>query len=388
MQQTFLYLQNQIENLDIFKILNDDLVHINEVLNEISKKFRHCDNVLIFGVGGSSLGGKCLVNFHAAFYCQELRVKFVENVDSMSFMNVISKCSQNSTGIIVISKSGRTTETLVLFSTLCEIWRNFDYQNRAIVITEFSENNPLKSLAEAKQMKIYEHDKNIGGRFSVFSIVGLLPAFLAGVDIVSFLDGAKIVRDEIKNTIDARDCKIYQDIIMLNKELDNRDQYVVMSYSDFMDDFGRWFSQLLAESLGKSINFGITPIRAIGSVDQHSLLQLFLAGPRNKLFTIIIQRNNVITSKIISSLESINKKTIHDVMIAHQLATIEVLREVAPVRVLEFESFSINSLGFLMMLSIIEILTIAHLRDINPFDQPAVEASKRFVNKYLMNCCD
>ena len=381
MNQTFDYLKNQIETLDIFTVLNEDLSHIKD----ISSKFADCHDILVFGTGGSSLGAKCLVNFQALFDGVDARVSFVENVDSQSFLNVLEKCDPKFTGVIVVSKSGRTTETLVLFSSFCEMWKNFDYQNRAIAITEFSEDNDLRMLAESKQMTVYEHNKNIGGRFSVFSIVGLLPALLSGVDIDAFVRGAKIVMHEIQNTKQAQDCPLFQDIVMMNQFFSNGkiDQHVVMSYSDFLGDYGKWFAQILAESLGKTADFGITPINATGSVDQHSLLQLFLGGPRNKLFTIITQKENAETPKIYSTMQKLNSKTIHDVMLAHQSATIEALREVAPVRVLEFERFNIENLGFLMMLSFVEILTIAHLQKINPFDQPAVEMSKKFVNKYL-----
>ena len=165
-------------------------------------------------------------------------------------------------------------------------------------------------------------------------------------------------------------------------------EHVLMSYSDMLEDYGKWYVQLVSESLGKTEDFGITPVRAIGTIDQHSMLQLFLGGPSNKLFTIITQKSNFKTPNIDTKLSSnvikkLNNHNIRDLMCSHQKATIEVLRKKASVRVLEFEQFNIQTLGFLMMLSFIEVVTIAKLANINPFDQPAVEESKRLVLKYI-----
>ncbi len=384
--QTFSYLKDCIKELDIFKVLDEDTGYIKS----IAKVFDELDDILVFGTGGSSLGGKCLVNFQSQYEGGTPRVTFIENTDSRSFLNAIDKCDPKSTGVIVISKSGRTTEPLMLFLTLCEIWKDFDYSKRAIAITEFSENNDLKILAESKNMKVYEHNKNIGGRFSVFSIVGLLPAVLGGVDIDLFIKGAKSVINEIQSFQSCEDCSIFKDITMMHKVLSSGkvDQHVLLSYSDLLSDFGSWFVQLTGESLGKTDRFGVTPVKATGTIDQHSLLQLFLGGPKNKLFTVIIQKNNLETPKINNSTDSkitiaLRNHTIQELMFAHQKATIEVLRKVSSVRVLEFEEFNIESIGFLMMLGFIEVITIAHLEGINPFDQPAVEESKNLVMQYL-----
>ena len=432
---TFSYLKNQIEKLDIFKVLDEK----TDYIKDIAKTFDDCDDILVFGTGGSSLGGKCLVNFQAQYDGFDPRVTFIENTDSRSFMNKLENCDPEKTGIIVISKSGKTTEPLMLFLSVLEIWKNFDYKRKAVAITELSENNDLLTLADSLEMRVFEHNKNIGGRFSVFSIVGLLPALLGEVDIDSFISGAKTVIDEIKNTEKWEDCGIFKDIVMMHKVFANGkvDQHVLMSYSDMLEDFGKWFVQLVGESLGKTEKFGITPIKATGTVDQHSLLQLFLGGPCNKLFTVVVQKHNLDSPKISNRLlskpniseeilgahvpenrsvydiheasrngatqklpercrlweksiktdskiiNSLRGHSVHELMLSHQRATIEVLRKKAAVRVLEFEEFNIGTIGFLMMLSFVEVVTIAHLAEINPFDQPAVEESKKLVLQYL-----
>ena len=384
--QIFACLKQEIRSLNIFKILDES----TDPIKNLAKKFDNLEKILIIGTGGSSLGGKSLINFQSMYDGKNSRVIFIENTDSLHFINTIQDCDPKNTGIIVISKSGKTTEPLMLFLTLCELWPDFDYKNRAIAITELSENNDLRILAESKGMQIIEHNTKIGGRFSVFSIVGLLPAILSGVDIDLFISGAKNVINDILNTDKPEDCQLFKDITSMYEVFKSGKirEHVLMAYSDMLEDFGKWYVQLISESLGKSENFGITPIRAIGTIDQHSMLQLFLGGPSNKLFTIITQRSNLKTKNINSTLKSnviskLNKHNINDLMLSHQRATIEVLRKKASVRVLEFEQFNIQTLGFLMMLSFVEVVTIAKLAGINPFDQPAVEESKRLVLKYI-----
>ncbi len=380
------YVKNQIDTLDIFKVVYDDISDIKKIAEEFNK----FDDVIVFGTGGSSLGAKSLVNFHSQNNNIRNKVHFIENTDSRSFLNKISKCNKNKTGIIVISKSGRTTETIMLFLTLCEIWKDFDYEHNAIAITENSENNDLKNIALQKKMRVIEHPKKIGGRFSVFSIVGLLPSSIQGISIESFLNGAKKVIDEIKSINNPEDSKIFMDIINEYESYKNGsiNQHVLLTYSDFLNDLGKWFVQLTGESLGKSENFGITPITTTGTVDQHSMLQLFLGGPSNKFFTILMQEQNDITPNIninlkSNVLDSINNHNILDLMNSHQKTTIEVLMKKAPVRIISFKEFNEENIGYFMMLSFIEIITIAHLANINPFDQLAVEESKKLVLNYV-----
>ena len=378
MQRIFEYIKQQINDLDIFKVISND----NKDLYTIRNSLSDCEKILVFGIGGSSLGGKCLVKFGCIMDDLDERVVFIENVDPISFLRTINRCNQDKTGIIVISKSGKTTETLMLFLTLVNLWKDFDHKRRTVVITENSENNPLRDIAFDLGARILDHHKNIGGRYSVFSNVGLLPAVLNDINIESFLDGAKTVITEILETQDIEDCPIVKDIYMMDKAFNTKSEHVVMCYSDAFIEYGKWYSQLLSESLGKD-GFGITPIPATGTVDQHSLLQLFMGGPKNKLFTIITQKRQLETPKITSKYSAINNHNIADLMVAHQHATIETIKKIASVRVLNFEQFSVNTLGFLMALSFVEIIMIGQLHDINPFDQPNVEEQKVLVQEYL-----
>lgn len=380
MQNIFEYIKSQIDELSIFSVVNED----HSDLYDVRKKLVHCDKILVFGTGGSSLGGKCLVQYNSFFTNTDPRALFVENVDAASFVNVIEKCNKDTTGIIVISKSGKTTETLVLFLTLKEMWKDFDHRSNTIVITENSEDNPLRNIANSIGAQVLDHHSDIGGRYSVFSNVGLLPAILNDVDIESFLRGARNVIDEVKSTNEVDDCPIIRDICMMSKVYDTKYEHVVMVYSDAFHEYGKWYSQLLSESIGKD-NFGITPIASCGTIDQHSMLQLFLGGVKNKVFTIVTQNIHKKTVKISSDYDIINNKTIADLMIAHQNATIESIKSVASVRVLNFEQFTIETLGFMMMLAFMEIIIIGKMYNINPFDQPSVEMQKNLVKEYLLS---
>ncbi|MDR1333471.1 MAG: hypothetical protein LBJ69_03670 [Holosporales bacterium] len=376
------YVQDLIGTMDAFKSLNTSLVPVREA----AEKFVGCEKILVIGTGGSSLGGKCLVNFEALYSGKAPKVTFLENVDSRHFVNVINQCDRDRTGIIVISKSGRTTETLMLFASLCEAWPEFDYPNRAIAITELADTSTLMALAQSKGMTALEHNPNIGGRFSVFSIVGLLPALLGGVDIDLFISGAKAVVAELMKASTPDECKLFTDIVDMYEVVRGGkvNIHVLMTYSDLFGDYHKWATQLISESIGKSGSFGITPVGAVGTVDQHSMLQLFLGGPPDKIFTVITQKKNVDTSRVnCELLGALHAHNIHDLMLAHQRATIEALKEKAFVRVIEFDEFNVWALGYLMALSFIEVITIAKLAGVNPFDQPAVEASKKLAIRYI-----
>ena len=379
------FIKEQINNLDIFKVIYEDLQNIKN----IAKMFENFEKVIVIGTGGSSLGGKCLSNFQAMISGVTSKVIFLENVDSLHFHNVITKCNPQKTGVIVISKSGRTTEPLMLFLTLCEMWKDFDCSKQAIAITELSQNNDIKNLAESKEMNVIEHNPKIGGRFSVFSVVGLLPAVIAGCNINEFIESARSVLDAIK-LYTADHCPLINEAIAMYEVFcDGKiNQHVIFAYTDMLEDYGKWAVQLISESLGKSAEFGITPVRAIGTVDQHSMLQLFLGGPLNKFYTVIKVKNNYETPCISSNvqtkiIETLNGHNINDLMNAHARSTIEVLKKVAKVRVIEFDKLGFSELGELMIRNFIEVLVIAKLANINPYNQPAVEESKKLAMQYL-----
>ena len=207
----FRHLKNSIQNLEIFKTLDNDTKEIEN----IAERFSKYDSVFVIGTGGSSLGSKCLVNFESKYYNKQSKITFLENVDSRTFQNAIENNDPQKTGIIIISKSGNTTEPLIIFETLRTVWNDFDFANNAVALTEFSENNLLRKLANNIGMDVIQHNPKIGGRFSVFSNVGLIPASISGVNIKHFLQGAKNVIDCIKKSETPDECSLFSDIFSM-----------------------------------------------------------------------------------------------------------------------------------------------------------------------------
>ena len=159
-------------------------------------------------------------------------------------------------------------------------------------------------------------------------------------------------------------------------------QHVIFCYSDYLCDFGKWCVQLISESLGKRKDFGITPINAIGTIDQHSMLQLFLGGPKDKMYSIVTQNIQPKTVALLNG--NMAGYNIGDLMLAHQKSTIDILRKNAYTQVFAYDQFNEYNMGHLMMVFVLQTIEIAKHFNINPFDQPAVEASKSAI---LQNLC-
>ena len=224
----------------------------------------------------------------------------------------------------------------------------------------------------------------IGGRFSAFSVNSLLPAMIAGLDVIKFREGGKSVVDQIRQTkldgiIEPASGAALAVGLSSTK---GKCMSVIMTYADRLEDLGKWYRQLWAESLGKD-GKGSTPINALGTIDQHSQLQLYLDGPKDKWFSVIsINTENTgpqFPDILINTddLDYLKGKKLGDLMAAEQKATIETLyKNSCPVRTFNLSKLDEFSLGSLMMHFILETLISAELMSINPFDQPAVESGK------------
>tara|TARA_B100001123_G_C14865447_1_gene849736 strand:- start:22 stop:720 length:699 start_codon:yes stop_codon:yes gene_type:complete len=230
-----------------------------------------------------------------------------------------------------------------------------------------------------------KHQKDIGGRFSIFSNVGMVPAIIAGLDVKKVHKGALL---EIENQSKNDFLKIAQYFRYHNNVL-NINNSVVMTYSDALFFFGKWYLQLWAESLGKK-NKGITPIHAVGTTDQHSQLQLYLDGPKDKFFTFITTDHANKGLKLHQRTMNENKlkylynKTMGDLMQAEQKATIDTFKQ-NKFSLREINLYSIDelSIGSLMAFSIMETIATCIYFDVDPFNQPAVEQGKILTKKYL-----
>lgn len=372
----------------------DDLA----VIEAAAVRFREgFDSVVVLGTGGSSLGGRTLTALvQPAFGTrgENARVHFMENVDGASFEGLFRGLDLRRTGFVVISKSGRTTETLAQFLICLAAMReavDLDRLNRHFLAIVEPGNNPLRRLAEHRKIPIIDHDPKLGGRFSALSVTGLLPAVIAELDAAAAREGASAVLEQTlsaKNPADSHPA-VGAALNLAFHRHRNAGTTVVMPYSDRLAPFGLWFRQLWAESLGKD-GKGTTPIRALGSVDQHSQLQLYLAGPSDKFYT-FITTDCAGTGQVIApdrtldaELDWLVGRTMGDVMYTLQRSTWKTLvQRGRPVRQFRLPVLDARALGAMMMHYMLETAIAAHLFGVDPFDQPAVERGKVLARRYL-----
>ncbi len=372
-------LRKQIKNSEILAL---NIVQQKKDINEFKKLAKLAEGykkIIILGVGGSSLGGKTLCSLKF----QE-KVEFIESIDPITINNQIKKIDFRNSFFIVISKSGETIETICQALIIIDEFKKQKIKNFAeqfIFVTESSKNS-IGKIATKINAKIANHPTQIGGRYSCFSIVGLLPAILVGVDITKVRDGAKEVLENFLNDDEiinycAVQLKLYEEGFINN---------VVMPYVDDFKNFTDWYRQLWAESLGKN-SFGSTPINSMGTVDQHSQLQLYLEGNRDKFFNFIIAKNHKNDFKIkdLAGCETLfGGKTLSKILEVEHQTTIEVLHQKKlPIRIFEIDNVDEKIIAGLMMQMFLETIIVAYAQGINPFDQPAVELRKDLAKKIL-----
>ena len=382
----------QTLNNDIKKICNElpalnivkDVSLLDYTIEQTEKFKRNNKNFVVFGTGGSNLGARALIN---TLTKQPKNILFFDNIDPLFFQDEIINLDLNTTGFIIISKSGTTPETLSQFGSIINIAReknNLDmlFKN-CLVVTEFKD-SPLFNIAKKNNCTLLEHKKDIGGRYSIFSNVGMIPAILAGLDVKKVHLGASKV---IENS-DFLDTFKFAQIFKFCSS-NNYFSNVMMTYSDGLTYFGKWYLQLWAESIGKK-DRGITALHAVGTTDQHSQLQLYLDGPKDKYFTFIKSNHHKKGLKIDTQImkeESVNyliNKTMGDLMHAEQDATIDTFKlNNFKFREILLSEITEEAMGGLMANSIMETIAACIYFEVDPFDQPAVEQGKALTKKYL-----
>lgn len=380
-------INNILLNSSFLNILKDKK-YLNDVKKFVFKEFKMFKTLVVLGVGGSSLGANALSNL---FIQKRKKVFFFDNIDPIHFKKKILDLNINKIGFVIISKSGNTPETLSQFLSLIEFYKskslNKIFLKNILVITE-KKNNPLRKIAKKLNCKILDHIETIGGRYSVFSNVGLIPACFVGININKFCEGALEITSEIqknifKDHLFGAETLSYFEL----KKLTNIN--VMMTYSDSLYFFGKWYLQLWAESIGKKKK-GATPLHAVGATDQHSQLQLFLDGPKDKFFTIIttnhkntgLKMNNEILKN--NNLDFLINRKMGDLMHAEQKATLDTLiKNKMPLREIYCEKIDEYTLGQLMAYFMSETIACCLLINVNPFDQPSIEQGKKLTRKYL-----
>ncbi len=354
----------------------DDL----KTFEKLAKKISAYKKVLVLGVGGSSLGGKTL----SALKFQD-KLEFLESIDPATIKNCLGKIDFKNTFFLVISKSGETIETICQTLIVLDEFQKLKIKNfskQFLFVTE-SKTNSVAKIAKKIGAEITFHPNTIGGRYSCFCVVGMLPALIAGLDAKKIRNGAKKIIENFLQKKDLITDSCATQLFLYQKGLESN---VIMPYIDNLKNFTDWYRQLWAESLGKN-NFGSTPINSMGTVDQHSQLQLYLDGPKNKFFTFVTQKKhpNDFNIKDLSGCETLfGGKKLSDIVKVEQDTTIEVLNQKKlPIRIFEIEKLNEEVLGGLMMQMFLETILISYVKGINPFDQPAVELRKDLAKKIL-----
>jgi glucose-6-phosphate isomerase len=380
----------------------DDIADIKTAAQRLVA--RGATDVVFLGTGGSSLGGQTLAQLagYAVPAVDSLRlqprVHFMDNLDPDTFDALLRMLPLATTRFVAISKSGGTAETLMqTIATLTALKKTgleALIPELVLGLTEpakAGKRNGLRDLLGAHRVSMLDHDTGVGGRYSVFTNVGLLAAATAGLNIERIRAGAMAALAPIVKGSLAQDVPsaVGAALNVALAEQNRKHISVMMPYADQLERFARWYVQLWAESLGKG-GKGTTPLAALGPVDQHSQLQLFMAGPRDKLFTIITvgtgnrgPRMDAELAKLAGE-PGLAGKTIGDLVAAQGRATSDTLAKNGhPVRTLHLDRLDEETLGELLMHFMLETIIAAHLFGVDPFDQPAVEEGKVLAKRYL-----
>jgi glucose-6-phosphate isomerase len=378
----------------------DDL----DALAALAQGFADGATDLVFlGTGGSSLGGQTLAQLagHAVpgvGMLRSPRLHFMDNLDPETFAAVLARLPLASSRFVAVSKSGGTGETLMqcaaVLTALNEAGLQGQIPDLFLGLSEPAKpgrRNGLRDLLGAAGVAFLDHNPGVGGRFSVLTNVGLLPAAMLGLDIAAIRAGAAAA---LAPVLDNRPpaqvpAAVGAALAVSLAHSKGKSIGVLMAYADRLERFTRWYVQLWAESLGKD-GKGTTPLAALGPVDQHSQLQLFIAGPRDKLFTIVTTaaagRGPRIDPELakLAGEPDLGGKTIGDLVAAQGRATAETLaKNGLPVRTIHVETVDEYSLGALLMHFMLETIVAAQLLGVDPFDQPAVEEGKVLAKTYL-----
>ena len=344
---------------------------------ETVKKFFKYKNIFIIGMGGSILGTKCIFSFLKRKI--KKNVFFFDNLDPNLFVKYKEIKNLKNSCFIVAGKSGKTIETIINLGTIFS--KNL-IKNKLIIIAESTENT-LMTIANKYNAEVIEHKEFISGRYSVLSETGMFPASLMGLDLLKFKNLNKLIKSKnFTSTLIQNVACIYTLIL---KKTNNS---VILNYDSNLNDLGYWYQQLVAESLGKE-GKGINPILSFGPKDHHSLLQLYLDGPKDKFFTFFnsSQKENkfkIFNDIVPNSMRFLKNKNASFVINAQCKAVKNIFKlKKIPYRQITFNKKNEEELGEIFTFFVLETILLSRLMNINPFDQPAVEQVKAETKKIL-----
>ncbi|MCI5889302.1 MAG: glucose-6-phosphate isomerase [Brachyspira sp.] len=378
----------------------ETLWYVKEYAAMVKGRF---ENVLVLGIGGSALGGMAMTEALLKPYWNLLseeqrdgmpRIFFLDNIDPDTMTGLLDFLDLSKTLVNVITKSGSTAETMSQFMIVKdrlekELGDNYRYN---IVATTDKRTGILRQIAEQEGYKTFVVPDDVGGRFSVFSAVGLLPMALVGIDIDAVVNGIKdmdlaLKNTDIKENIAAQNALIHY--LMDTKK--GKNMSVMMPYSSRLKYVSDWYVQLWAESLGKNkdnegndVHVGPTPIKALGATDQHSQIQLYNEGPNNKIINFIRVENfdNILEIPNIFEYTGINYlagKTVNRLMNAEADSTRVALADYErPTVTISIPKVDAYNLGQLLYMFEVQTAIAGALYNINTFNQPGVEQAKNY----------
>ncbi len=361
---------------------------------EIREKY---ENFVVVGMGGSSLGNQMLhYAFNGIYHNMQSRPKmyFIDNVDPKSTEMLLHSLDLSKTMFNIITKSGSTAETIQNFLLITDMLKkqSLDSKEHLVFITD-PEKGLLRKLSGEFGVKTFEIPPFVGGRYSVLSAVGLLSAAVEGIDIPVLLRGAELMRLSILNS-EPLECSaivlpIIQYLLFKSKNVNIN---AMFTYSDGLSYLGQWYRQLLSESIGKrysrdgkEVYTGITPLAVRGTSDQHSILQLFLEGPFDKLIIMVAPKDY--RSELSVNGEMINDESVDylrgrkysDLIKAEFQGTKAALKKSGrPFVSIELSEIREEEIGKLIYMLEYSVIFLGELLGINPIDQPAVELGKQF----------
>jgi glucose-6-phosphate isomerase len=349
--------------------------------------------MVILGTGVSSLGAQVLAQIHGALtltgLANGLDLVFVDNLDAGTFSALLAQ-DLSTTRFLVVSKSGNTAETLMqLGGVLLALEKSGLAPGKHIGAIVGRADNALRQMADNYGFASLPHDDEIGGRFSVLSNVGLLPAIWAGCDVQAIRDGAASVIEDLRSQPIGDNLAVRGAAIQCAHMQAGRMISVMMPYGDRLERLSFWYRQLWAESLGKN-GLGSIPVNALGPVDQHSQMQLYLGGPDDKFYTLLthpsLDQGTGVPAEFAtySATADLVGRTMGDLVHAEARASYDTLAAAKrPVRCIELSAINETEIGALLMHYMVETILAADALAINAFDQPEVEAGKLRAVAYM-----